>query len=184
MESRKFKMVAVAAAGAVALCLGAVGTWAWLTSTTPEVENVFTVGNVDIGLAETTGESYKMVPGTDIAKDPKVSVEADSEASWVFVKIEESSVLDDYIAYAIADGWIQLPGEEGVFYRAVAASQVDQVFPVLDGDKVSVLEGVTSGMMDALAVEGAVQPTLSFKAYAIQEVGFNTPVEAWAELDA
>ena len=165
MESRKFKMVAVAAAGAVALCLGAVGTWAWLTSTTPEVENVFTVGNVDIGLAETTGESYKMVPGTDIAK-------------------EESSVLDDYIAYAIADGWIQLPGEEGVFYRAVAASQVDQVFPVLDGDKVSVLEGVTSGMMDALAVEGAVQPTLSFKAYAIQEVGFNTPVEAWAELDA
>ena len=104
--------------------------------------------------------------------------------SWVFVKIEESSVLDDYIAYAIADGWIQLPGEEGVFYRAVAASQVDQVFPVLDGDKVSVLEGVTSGMMDALAVEGAVQPTLSFKAYAIQEVGFNTPVEAWAELDA
>ena len=120
----------------------------------------------------------------DIAKDPKVSVEAGSEASWVFVKIEESSVLDDYIAYAIADGWIQLPGEEGVFYRAVAASQVDQVFPVLDGDKVSVLEGVTSGMMDALAVEGAVQPTLSFKAYAIQEVGFNTPVEAWAELDA
>ena len=115
MESRKFKMVAVAAAGAVALCLGAVGTWAWLTSTTPEVENVFTVGNVDIGLAETTGESYKMVPGTDIAKDPKVSVEAGSEASWVFVKIEESSVLDDYIAYAIADGWIQLPGEEGVF---------------------------------------------------------------------
>lgn len=69
----------------IALCLALVvafaagGAIAWLTATTGTVTNTFTVGNIDIDLTETTTD-YKMVPGNTIAKDPKVTVKAGSEA--------------------------------------------------------------------------------------------------------
>ena len=89
------------------------GTLAYLTAKTNSVTNTFTVGNIDITLAETTTD-YKMVPGNTIAKDPTVTVNAGSEACWLFVKIEESTnpKLDDYISYSIATCWTKL--ESGV----------------------------------------------------------------------
>lgn len=70
---------------AVSMIVGCVigGTLAWLTATTRPVTNTFTVGNVDITLAETTA-NYKMVPGNTIDKDPTVTVRAKSEACWLF----------------------------------------------------------------------------------------------------
>ena len=53
------------------LAVAAVGgTLAWLTDSTQEVKNTFTTSDIDITLAETTGTSYKMVPGFTITKDP------------------------------------------------------------------------------------------------------------------
>ena len=155
------------------------GSIAWLSDTTEEVENVFTVGKVDIDLTETT-EDYKMVPGNTIAKDPKVTVKADSEDSWVFIKVEESENLDTYITYAIADGWTALDGEEGVYYREVASSNADAVFSVLKDDQVSVLSTVTSEQMAAAQTSA---PTLTFTAYAIQKANIDTAAEAWAALN-
>ena len=63
------------------------GTLAWLTDQTAEVKNTFTVGDINIGLTETTAD-YKMIPGNTIAKDPTVTVKANSEACWLFVKVE------------------------------------------------------------------------------------------------
>ena len=76
---------------ALVLVFGAAvgGTIAYLTDTTDPVTNTFTVGNIDITLAETK-DDFKMVPGCDIAKDPKVTVTANSEDCWLFVKIDES----------------------------------------------------------------------------------------------
>ena len=80
------------------LVIGAVGgTLAWLTDKTDPVTNTFTVGNVDITLAETTGKTYKMVPGQTITKYPKVTVEAGSEECWLFVKIEKSTNYDNFM---------------------------------------------------------------------------------------
>ncbi|MEI3142371.1 MAG: TasA family protein [Oscillospiraceae bacterium] len=83
------------------------GTLAWLTDQTAEVKNTFTVGDINIGLTETTTD-YKMVPGNTIAKDPTVTVKANSEACWLFVKVTESENLDTFITYAIAEGWTAL----------------------------------------------------------------------------
>lgn len=74
------------------------GTLAWLSDSTDPVINTFTVGDIKIELTETPGE-YKIVPGVDIAKDPKVTVEANSEACWLFVKIEESANWTDGLTY-------------------------------------------------------------------------------------
>ena len=165
---------------ALVLVVGGVvgGTIAWLTDETQAVTNTFTVGNIDIDLTETTGENYKMIPGKTLDKDPKVTVKAGSEDCWLFVEITESANLDDFITYAPAAGWTEL--EAGVYYREVAASDADQEFAVLEGDEVTVDGGVTKAMMDAITEK--TQPTLTFKAYAIQKEGFATAALAWAEV--
>lgn len=163
------------------VALSVAGTYAYLTDKTDTIENTFTVGNVNITLAETTGNSYKMVPDTAIHKDPKVTVEAKSEACWLFVKVEKSDNFDDFMTCDMANGWTKL--EDGVFYRPVEASDADQVFPVLANDTVSVKSDVTKDMMDAIEKGTATNPTLTFTAYACQTAGFeDNAAGAWAEV--
>ena len=162
------------------VALSVAGTYAYLTDKTAQVVNTFTVGNVNIDLTETTGDSYKMVPSTPIHKDPKVTVKADSEACWLFVKVVKSDNFDDFMTYDMATGWTKL--EEGVFYRQVAASGTNQDFAVLANDTVSVKSDVTKAMMDGLT--DATRPTLTFTAYACQTAGFeDNAAGAWAEVN-
>ena len=154
------------------------GTLAWLTDQTAEVKNTFTVGDINIGLTETTAD-YKMVPGNTIAKDPTITVKANSEACWLFVKVTESTDLKDFITYAIAEGWTALPGVDGVYYREVPTSAADQTFSVLAGDAVTVKSDVTRTMLETAKTDA---PTLTFKAYAIQKDHFATADAAWAEV--
>lgn len=168
------------------IAMSVAGTIAYLTDTTAPITNTFTVGNIDIGLAETTTD-FKMVPGCDIAKDPKVTVEANSEDCWLFVRIDESENLDDFISYAVANDWTQGDGTNipaTVWYRGVEASTADQTFSVLAGDKVTVNNDVTKTMMDGLEVSGAIQPTLTFTACAVQADGFANASDAYAQAPA
>ena len=158
-------------------CIG--GTIAWLTDKTDAVVNTFTVGDVDITLTETTGEDYKMVPGSTLDKNPTVTVLADSEACYLFVKVEESANLDYFITYQMAPGWTEL--EAGVYYRTVEDTNADQVFDVIaysgEVDKVFVNNTVTKGDMDALTE--ATYPTLTFTAYACQSANVADAATAW-----
>lgn len=183
---KKILIPALAAVLAISCVIG--GTIAWLTDKTETIDNTFTVGDININLAETTKE-YKMVPGCTIEKDPKVTVEANSEKSYVFVKVEESSNFDDFMTYAMAEGWTELTEGSGVYYRVVDTSAMAQEFPVLADNKVTVKEEVTKAMLDALIP--ATYPKLSFTAYAVQY--FNgedstgqthfTPEGAWAQVN-
>lgn len=171
---------------AVMLVIGCAvgGTLAWLTDTTDQVTNTFTVGNINISLAETKND-FKMVPGATIDKDPKVTVEARSEACWLFVKVTKSDNLDSFISYTIDSGWTQLPGVSGVYYREVedlSASTTGKVFSVLTNDQVTVKDTVTKDMMDAITAGTATAPTLTFKAYAVQKAGVDTAADAWAKV--
>ena len=170
-------MTKTAVCAALVAMLAATGAIAWLTDQTQEVKNTFTVGNIDIDLAE-TADDFKMVPGNDIAKDPVVTVKAGSEDCWLFVKIDESANLADFIAYEVADGWTALEGEDGVYYREVAAAEEDVAFSVLAGDTVHVLDTVTKEQMDALTQE--TYPTLAFTAYAVQKANLADAAAAWA----
>lgn len=152
------------------------GTLAWLTDRTAEVKNTFTAGDINIDLTETTAD-YKMVPGNTIAKDPTVTVKANSETCWLFVEVTESENLNNFITYTIANGWTEL--ESGVYYREVSASNADQTFPVLAGNTVTVKSDVTKTMLETAKTDA---PTLTFKAYAIQRDHFATAAAAWAEV--
>ncbi len=66
-------------------------TLAYFTDTTDEVENVFTVGKIDITLTEPAWDpaaDHTLMPGTSYEKDPTVAVAADSRDAWVFLKVE------------------------------------------------------------------------------------------------
>ena len=153
------------------------GTLAWLTDQTAEVKNTFTVGDINIDLTE-TNRDYKMVPGNTIAKDPTVTVKANSEACWLFVKVTESENLDTFITYAIAEGWTKL--QDGVYYREVPASAADQTFSVLAGNTVTVKSDVTKTMLKTAKTDA---PTLTFKAYAVQKDNGASASDAWAKVN-
>lgn len=173
----KKKLTVSLAVLALVACMAAGATLAWLTAKTSSVTNTFTYGDINIELKETTGESYKMVPGNTIAKDPKVTVKANSEACWLFVKVEKSGNFDDFMTYGIASGWTALDGVDGVYYREVTSPTTDTVYDVLSGNSVTVKKTVTKEQFNSLT--STTMPTLTFTAYACQKDNVSTAADAW-----
>ena len=193
------------------LLVGVAGTLAYLQVKTGSVQNTFAPSNIDLTLAETateggstTANTYKMIPGVKIDKDPKVTVKADIDC-YVFVEVTETDNFDTYMTYAIASGWKLLntnTGEETeitdktelngtfVLVREVSAdvAKDGKVFDVLAGNQVMVPNTVTKDDMDRLYNnDGTVKadaelPKLTFTAYAIQKAGFETNrAGAWTQ---
>ena len=110
------KKLLIMSVAMVLVCAFAVGmTIAYLTST-DEVVNTFTVGNVQIKLDEAdvdeygvpqgspaprvTANTYKLIPGYTYTKDPTVTVLSGSEKSYIkmTVTVTKSDVLDTIFA--------------------------------------------------------------------------------------
>lgn len=161
----------------MAVCIGVGATLAYLFVETTPVENTFEYGDINITLDESDKLDLKMIPGKTITKDPIVTVKAESEACWLFVKIDESTNFDDFMTYEIADGWTALPGETNVYYREVPAAEADTEFAVLKENKVLVKATVLKTELNALT-EGTM-PTLTFTAYAVQRDNVTSVADAW-----
>ena len=185
------------------------GTLAWLTARTPEMKNTFMDSDIGVGLEESTGNSYQMIPGWTIRKDPRAWVTEESEDCYLFVKVEETggsvtytkadgtsaaAKWTDFLTYEIADGWKLLTGEgpgkgATVYYRVFAADSADtkgSPYAILKNDQVAVLSTVTREMMDALTDDS--RPALTVTAYA-SELSKNqgepfTAAEAWENLNS
>lgn len=159
---------------ALVLVIGCVagGTVAWLVAKTEPVVNTFTYGNINIALAETTGTNYKVIPGTVIEKDPKVTVKAGSEACYLFVKVEKVGTFTG-MSYEIADGWTALEGENGVYYRQVGSVTADTSFEVIKGNEITVSETLTKENIPT------ANPTLKITAYAVQQENIADAATAW-----
>lgn len=185
---------------ALVLLIGGVvgGTVAWLTTQTEEVVNTFTYGDINITLEETDTDKdgdddpntndYEMIPGSEIDKDPLVTVLKGSEACWLFVKLVESDNFDDFMTYEMADGWTALDGVEGVYYREVedlSEASEDAAYYVIKDNKVNVKGEVTKEQLNALdAIPGENSyPTLTITAYAVQKDNIATVTDAWATLN-
>ena len=176
---------AFAAVLALALVLGCAlgGTVAWLVANSDTVTNTFTYGDINIALTETkpVNREAKIIPGMDIEKDPKVTVKANSEACWLFVKVEETGTfVDGKVTYSIADGWTALTGQPGVYYREVGAVTADTGFSILKDDVVKVSDTLTKEDIKNITTK----PTLTFTAYAVQKDGITDAATAWAKVNA
>lgn len=178
-------LTALAALLLVTLTIG--GTVAWLTDKTQTITNTFTTSNVDITLDESTGTSYKMVPGATINKNPSVTVIKGSEPCWVFVTVQEVNNTfndDKYVQYTIGKDWTQLTDDkgnkvDGVYYKEIATAAENDLGPyqILEGKTVTINSDITNDIMDTLEKNG--KPQLIFTAYAIQKETFGNAYGAW-----
>lgn len=182
---------------AVLLVVASVlGTIAYLTAN-DKVTNTFTVGQVAINLDEAKvnpdgtpvpdanrvkENSYKLLPGHEYTKDPTVHVNAVSEDSWIFVKVEngiaayEANATKDYKQIAdqiTANGWTALEGVANVYYKSYAQSATGTDFVVFENFKVSDIANTVDGWAN-------ITEKVIVNAYAIQADGFTTAEEAWA----
>lgn len=158
------------------------GTAAWLAAKSDPIASTFTFGDINITLTETDHqEQIKIIPGVDIKKDLKVTVQADSVDCWLFVKVEETGTfVDGKVTYSMDDGWTKGDGSpipEDVYYREVREVTAERAFSVLAGDKITVSETLTKA-----DIENITDPTLTFTAYAVQMEGINTAAEAWEKI--
>ena len=178
----KKKTVALLLALVLVFGVVAGGTLAWLIDKSDPVVNTFTYGNINITLTESTGNNYKIIPGKDITKDPKVTVKATSEACWLFVEVkEEGTFVADKVTYSIADGWTKGDGTKipaNVYYREVSAVTADTDFSVLKDNKITVKDTLTKEDIKNITTN----PTLTFTAYAVQKDGIADAATAWSKI--
>lgn len=195
MKSKKKVFLTVLCAAALVVA-SVLGTMAYLTSKTGPVTNTFTVGNVKItlneakvdtagvpveGAARVTENDYKLIPGHTYTKDPTVHVDADSEESWLFVKVvDEIADIEDAktVATQMADnGWISLGN--GVY---VHGDNNGTATPVAAGDYD--VFGTFKVKNDVTDLNSYVNKTIKVEAYAVQADGFTTPADALAAAPA
>ena len=200
-RSRKLRKVLLVTCCALALVAISVGaTLAYLTDN-ESVTNTFTVGQVGISLDETdtdnstqgendrdTANKYHLIPGQTYIKDPIVHVDADSESSWIFVKVV-NGIADievegeTSIAWQMdSNGWTQLFGVDNVWCRKYLKGHTDrdlEVFGyfVLKGDKL--VNGNADAAKGEVSIDRYANATVKVTAYAIQMAGFDTAKEAW-----
>lgn len=176
------KIAALIAAIVLFIGCTAGGTVAWLVSKPDPITNVFTVGNINATLTETTKE-FKIVPGVVIAKDPVATVKANSENCYLFVQLTEANwpaftetgSSTRKVKYEIAQGWTELKSENGVYYREVTKQDTDQHFDVLQDNQVTVSSTLTK--QEANAITGT--PKLTVAVYAVQKEGMASAADAW-----
>ena len=191
------KKLTLLVAFVLVFALGVAGTFAYLTSSAT-VTNTFTVGKVAITLDEQdvdnstegkdrdTANAYNLLPGHTYTKDPIIHVDADSENSWVFVKVENgiaayeaTTVENGYKSIndqILANGWTLL--SNGVYYQTYTKGQADKDLEVFGEFKVADEANKVSGWSDITAESTKIVVT----GYAIQSDGFTTAQAAWAEV--
>lgn len=176
-----------------------LGTMAYLTST-DEVKNTFTVGQVKItldeakvdengkpveGAARVKANSYKLMPGHTYTKDPTIHVDAVSEDSWIFVKVEngiaafEAATSTEENGYKrisnqiTANGWKALDGVANVYYKPYTKSATGSDLIVFSNFKIADTANDVQGW-------ATLNATVNITAYAVQKDGFATAEAAWA----
>ena len=188
---KKTKALMLVLCAVLLVTASVLGTMAYLTST-DKVVNTFTVGKVAItldeakvnadGTAVTPAErvkenAYHLLPGHVYTKDPTVHVQANSEDSFIFVKVENGIARYEagttIAAQIAANGWTRLEGVANVYYKAYTKSAEITDLPVFGSFTIADNANGADGWNDI--AEAKVNVT----AYAVQKSGFNTAFDAW-----
>ncbi len=185
----KKSLITMLVALVLVAAVGVGATLAFLTASTGPVTNTFTVGKVAISLDETgdgevltngqKGMKYdNIIPGKTYAKAPVVTVDTTSENCYLFVKVENTTGVIEIVDSKLTqnDGWTALAGNAGVYYRVVKKTDSEDAHVFTLFEKVKVDEEVT----ELTDLSGKA---ITINAYAIQDEGFETVADAWAEVN-
>ena len=192
------KTLTVLLALVLVIAMSVAGTMAYLTSQA-SVTNTFTVGNVAITLDEakvneygvatddprTNANEYRLIPGHSYTKDPIIHVAANSEACYLFVKVEDGLAdieADTTIAAQLAaNNWKAVDGVANVYVYAVDTDAKTAVTRSADVTNVPVFGSFT--LKSDAVVSNYKNASIVVTAYAIQADGFadKTPAVIWGD---
>ena len=165
------------------------GTVAWLVSESESSVSTFTLGDINIKLTgESESQPLKIIPGVGIRRSLKVTVDPNSEACWLFVKVEGTNWPDFMeangtvrkVSYSVAgegDDWIALNDHPGVYYREVSAENAKTGVEYDVNCNVTVSQMLTKAEVNSIAA--GTHPQLLFTAYAVQRDGIGDAATAW-----
>lgn len=193
---KKTKALMLVLCAVLLVTASVLGTMAYLTSQ-DKVVNTFTVGKVAItldeakvkedgtpvaGAARVKKNAYHLLPGHAYTKDPTVHVQANSEDSFIFVKVENGianyeagTEADPTIAKQItANGWKALDGVENVYYKAYTKSAEITDLPVFSSFTIADNANAADSW-NSISADTKVTVT----AYAVQQDGFASETAAW-----
>ncbi|HPX93367.1 MAG TPA: SipW-dependent-type signal peptide-containing protein [Bacillota bacterium] len=157
----KKKSLVIAVALVAILAIGLVVTIAYFTDK-KDVTNTFTVGNLKIDLTEPNFPEAppKLLPGTEIPKDPTVKLLAGSEDAYVFMQLKpEGRIMDFLKPISINSNWIPVTGGSNLYVyatgdpRTPAVVTAGTVLPALF-DKVEVIADLDNRIFEGYEVEG------------------------------
>jgi len=197
---KKGKKIILLALCAVLLVGGSVlGTMAALNATSDTVTNTFVAGKIfddgdfklyehnltwtgdtpSLGSTEViTNTNYKVIPNVNLPKDPTVSIDGNTVAVYVYVKIAKSADWASAgLSYGIDTTWTALPGYTDVYYKALDADSSAGTATTLN---VLADQQVVVGNLDNDHVAAAADETLSFTAYVCQKAGYADAAAGWA----
>lgn len=218
---KKALTAAIALVLIVALAVGA--TYAYLTAKTKAVTNTFTAGGAvaanDLTLKEHVatpntdgsykldntyldegkGNSYVVLPGVNLPKDPTVTVEKSTGTYYLFVTVEKGSGFvgkDAPLSYTTDSAWKQLKIEgttnvanKELYVYSVTTDGTTTYIQPQSNTAVShaILAGIAGDPSNTIKVSdgtAALQlgdngSELKFTAYACQSAGFADPAAAW-----
>ena len=179
MTKKIMKTLAVAMCAVLLVAGSIAGTMAYLTDKTDAITNTFTAGKVEITLDEAkvnaygqpvdaegnvvelsvaprvAANEYKLIPGKTYTKDPTITVSADSEDCYLFVKVENGIESIEASGNTIAsqlgvNGWTLVEGTTNIYWHdVVAANTKVKVFEKFvvnsdsDSDDIKPLDGKT-----------------------------------------
>lgn len=154
-------------------CIAVAGTLAFLTAETKEVKNTFTstptLGKIDLkeheatandkgvytlGTAEVTSNSYKVLPGVDLPKDPFITISEKSDvASYLYVEVVDNLGANSGLSYALTSDWTKLDvkgangGDVYVYQNGLLITEVNApaTVSILKDDVVTVGQDVNVG---------------------------------------
>ena len=219
---KKTLTVAIALVLVVALAVGA--TYAYLTAETEAVTNTFTAGGAvaqtDFSLWEhrvkqnddgsyvldnntptATGNSYTVLPGVNLPKDPTVTISKSTGSYYLFVTVEKGSGFTAVggsaapLSYTVASSWegMNISGDgaankELYVYTVTTEGSKTYIQPASNiATNYAVLAGIVGDTSNTIKVSdssaalnlGENGSELKFVAYACQSAGFANPVAAW-----
>lgn len=186
------KKLSIVLAVVLVLALGVGATIAYLTATTEEVRNTFTMSpgmtldlkeskyNNETGSLveeEVTGNAYEnLAPGQTVPKDPKVKYTTAVKA-YIFMTISDA----ENLTYAIDSTWGNpLTDNEGHKYYCKAVEPTDTETPINVLNNTSVMVNLMDKDGNPLTKDSTLG-TIIVKAAAIQQEGLSV-TDAWEEV--
>ena len=189
---KKTKALMLVLCAVLLVTASVLGTMAYLTSN-DQVVNTFTVGKVAItldeakvdpdgtpvaGAARVKGNAYHLLPGHGYTKDPTVHVQANSEDSFIFVKVENGIASyegNPTIAAQIAGyGWEPLKDVANVYYKTYTKGDAIKDFPVFESFTIADNANAADSWNNFSA-----ETKVTVTAYAVQQDGFASAAAAW-----